>query len=54
MKHLNQEETETVHLNLTAKDKWIEHYKELWYNANVPQEAAENIGGGYGFRFSNI
>ena len=29
MKHINQEEKETVHLNVITKDKWIEHYREL-------------------------
>ena len=27
-----QEERETVHLKLIAKDKWVEHYSEIWYN----------------------
>ena len=37
IKHLNQEKRETVYLNLIAKDNWIEHYKELWCDLNVPQ-----------------
>ena len=40
--HLNHEERERVRLNLTGIDKWIGHYKKLWYNSNVPQEAAED------------
>ena len=43
MKHLNQEERETVHLNLTGKNKWTEVYRELWCDPKVPQEAAEDI-----------
>ena len=42
MKHLNKEERVTVHLNMIAKDKWMEYYKELWYDLNVRQEAAES------------
>ena len=35
---INEEEKETVRLNLITIDKWIEHYTELWYNPNVPRK----------------
>ena len=43
MKHLNRNERETLHINLIAKDKWTEHYRELWYDPNVPQKPAEDL-----------
>ena len=45
MKRLVHEEREPVHLNLIAMDKWIEHYGELRYDAEVFQEATEDIKG---------
>ena len=37
-----------MHLNLIANDKWNEHYRELWYDPNVPQEAVEDLRGDTG------
>ena len=42
MKHFSQQETDRVGLNLHANDKWVEHYKELWYDPNVSQKAVED------------
>ena len=44
MKHLNQEEKRAVSLNLIANDKWIEHYKKLWYDRKVFQRDANKTG----------
>ena len=32
-------------LNLIENDKWIDNFKELWYDLNVLQETAEDIRG---------
>ena len=48
MKNLNQEERETVNLHLIPNDKWIEHFRELCYDPNAPQEAVKDITGDTG------
>ena len=49
----SQPRIDGVRLNLIAKDKWIEHYRELLNDPNVPQEDAEDKRGHW-CRFSNI
>lgn len=31
IKHLNKSEEDAVRINVTEEKKWIEHYKELWF-----------------------
>jgi hypothetical protein len=31
IKHLNKSEKDTVRINVIEENKWIKHYKELWF-----------------------
>jgi endonuclease/exonuclease/phosphatase family metal-dependent hydrolase len=41
MKHLNKTEKDTARLNVVSKDRWIQHYKDLWFDGNFQDTPIE-------------
>lgn len=42
MKYLNQSEKESASINTITLEQWKQHYKSLWYDANIIEENKRN------------